>query len=139
MWETFALLIVFYPKNQVEIFFLIMQTCPAKVLHSLQVKKESILSSWIYSVRIKFILLKGKRLKEEKFHNQLFHSLQNEQWVLFNGKDREDMHFLTFLKSKIKISTADVHFDVHVYVAYLSAGDFLIPDSSSSEYPYLIS
>lgn len=49
------------------------------------------------------------------------------------------MHFLTFLKSKIKISTADVHFDVHVYVAYLSAGDFLIPDSSSSEYPYLIS
>lgn len=63
MWETFAFLILIYPKNQVEIFFLIMQTCPAEVLYSLQVKEKNILSLWIYSVRVKFILLKGKNAK----------------------------------------------------------------------------
>lgn len=36
------------------------------------------------------------------------------------------------------MNTADVAFDVHIYLAHLPAGHFLIPDLSSSEYPCLI-
>lgn len=61
-------------KNQVEIFFLIMQACLAEILNSLQAKEGNILNLWVCSAGVTFILLYSevKTLKGEMFQQHLF-------------------------------------------------------------------
>lgn len=44
-------------KNQVEMFFLVMQACPEEILYSFQAKEGNILGLWVCLAGIIFVLV----------------------------------------------------------------------------------
>lgn len=143
MW----ILCMYNIKNQVEIFFLIMQTHPAEILYSLQAKEGNILSLWgsvqqgsklCYS----FECRKGKRGDISLPTFITTYSMNTEDYLdgkmRRNGLNLSSKAYSVFSNSKVLINTADMGFEVHIELAYLAAGHFIIPGLNSSECSCLI-